>query len=447
LYSYVETPQLISKPSDNVSNPFSLPMGHYVLSDGSAGVIINSTSPNAGSNNFTATGAAYNSYLSPIVPAYNFVPGITMWQNDQTSSLQYKIDLRVPYLAVTSVSGYPSGGYGYGYFLFKDKTTQKTFWLGMEFFNNWAPDATAERVGCDCGNGGTNMPNVQSNLNSPHTYASPTSDSAAFASSAFTDWRTFGFTVSPSQFSAAISAIQQQYPNSNFTNDLRNYQLIQVSLDTETSRPHYDPNISSSLQGQAVIGAQFRNLTVSEIAGQGQVLPIVPSVTPIVPTTPITITAPTTSTTQTTPVTSTTQVTPSVPAVACSLSVNHASVYSNNSDTWVYTGTSNPSGYAIKRYGTKNGVMDLNGDSVWGPTNFNLTYGPVGPGTEGTYVRWFTISDPNTGALLCTSNQATMTILPAVAPTQTSSVSSTNQMASALESMMQVLQSMKNSLK
>jgi hypothetical protein len=107
-------------------------------------------------------------------------------------------------------------------------------------------------------------------------------------------------------------------------------------------------------------------------------------------------------------------VTVSVGTIACSLSVNHASVYSNNSDTWVYTGTSNPSGYAIKRYGTKNGVMDLNGDSVWGPTNFNLTYGPVGPGTEGTYVRWFTISDPNTGALLCTSNQATMTILPVV---------------------------------
>jgi hypothetical protein len=149
-----------------------------------------------------------------------------------------------------------------------------------------------------------------------------------------------------------------------------------------------------------------------------------------------------------TPVNVTVTVTnPPASTVSCSFSVSPTSIYANNSDKWTYTGTSNPSGYAIKRYGTKNGVMDLNGDSVWGPTNFNLTYGPVGPGTEGTYVRWFTISDPNTGALLCTSNQATMTILPAVAPTQTSSVSSTNQMASALESMMQVLQSMKNSLK
>ncbi|TSC74811.1 MAG: hypothetical protein G01um101444_164 [Parcubacteria group bacterium Gr01-1014_44] len=97
--------------------------------------------------------------------------------------------------------------------------------------------------------------------------------------------------------------------------------------------------------------------------------------------------------------------------VSCSLFVSPPSVYANNSDTWTWTGTSSPSGYVTKRYGTKNGVQDVFGDDVFGSTNFSkLTGSRASQDGVGDFTRWFTISDPATGALLCTSNTATIIV-------------------------------------
>jgi hypothetical protein len=96
--------------------------------------------------------------------------------------------------------------------------------------------------------------------------------------------------------------------------------------------------------------------------------------------------------------------------MTCSLSVNPTTVYINGSDTWTWTAISNPPGYVTKAYGTKDGVVDINGGNNFGTTNSTVVSGPAGVGAQSVRTRWFTISDPVTNALLCTSNQATVTI-------------------------------------
>lgn len=101
----------------------------------------------------------------------------------------------------------------------------------------------------------------------------------------------------------------------------------------------------------------------------------------------------------------------------CTLSVSPTETCSNG--TWTWTGASNPSGYATKRYGTRDGVQDIFGDAWFGSTNFTKTSGlnTDDPGVAGTHViRWFRIFDPITGAELCTSNQATLVVRDCLPP-------------------------------
>ncbi len=93
-------------------------------------------------------------------------------------------------------------------------------------------------------------------------------------------------------------------------------------------------------------------------------------------------------------------------APTCSLAWSASTVPPNGSANFIISSTQMPANSYLRLYGTRNGVVDANGD-IW-----NLVSGTFGipntPGTAGVYVRYVRMYSP-TNRLLCESNTVTVT--------------------------------------
>lgn len=158
------------------------------------------------------------------------------WADGRTLVLRF--DRKVPYCRCVG----KGVAYTQEYFIIRDCTSNKVFWLGTSSFDSRG--TFKEQVIMDDWEKGTHIPIAISAFMKEATFCRPGPGSARSTGQTWNEWRTFELCISPDHLRQVIMSLKQTYPDFAISNDPGDYQVTHMSFLAELFTPRDDTSIA-----------------------------------------------------------------------------------------------------------------------------------------------------------------------------------------------------------
>lgn len=169
--------------------------------------------------------------------------------------LSFTFDMKVP---TTQREG-KAEVYVCAYYLFADRRSNRSFWLGPSLFDPRGARYFPDIVHVDNWEAGTGLPILFTALNKHSAWLHPAPGSAEFADRAFNDYRHFDFRVGVKEFQTALAAMKKRFPKlSGMSDDPRDYRIPLICVNPEVYAP-------AGSRGR--LGLALRDIRIEVLAG------------------------------------------------------------------------------------------------------------------------------------------------------------------------------------